>query len=461
TSQWELLEFLKSCGFHVNPDVRLCKNFTEIKEFIKYCTEKRDSLPYEIDGVVCKVKEFADQACLGFTSKAPRWAIAYKFPPEEKITLLKDIAVQVGRTGALTPVAKLLPVFIDGSTVSRATLHNIDEVCRKDIRVGDTVIVRKAGDVIPEVLGPVLNLRPETAVPWNMPKNCPSCGSTVVKDGDNVVVRCVSLHCPAQAKERLLHWVSRGAMNIDGMGEEIVGRLIDNGLLENVSDFYRLNEFDLATLDMGRVNKSGESIRLGNLVACKLLAAIQNSKKLPLSRLLFGLGIRHVGKNTAVEICKAFPSMEKLMAASEEELSVTEGVGVKIAESLYAFLRTHANVIVIESLKILGLNMKEPQGGFRTSLVGGYAPSAELCEIKPFEGKTCVLTGTLEKSGLSRRVAEDYLKALGAKVTCSVSTKTDYVIAGVKAGSKLTKAEKWGVKVLDEDAFLNLLKWVK
>ncbi|MCF0104864.1 MAG: NAD-dependent DNA ligase LigA, partial [Eggerthellaceae bacterium] len=351
TSQWGLLEFLKFCGFHVNSDVRLCKNLTEVKEFIKYCTEKRDSLPYEIDGVVCKVNEFADQNYLGFTSKAPRWAIAYKFPPEEKTTLLKDITVQVGRTGALTPVAEFKPVFIDGSTVSRATLHNIDEVRRKDVRVGDTVIVRKAGDVIPEVLGPVLNLRPADAVPWNMPDICPSCGSPIVKDGDDVVIRCVSLHCPVQAKERLLHCVSRGAMDIDGMGKEIVGRLIEKNLLKDVSDFYRLSEHELASLDMGRTNIAGESIRLGKLVASKLIAAIENSKKLPLSRLLFGLGIRHVGKNTVVAIAKAFPSMDKLMTASEEELSVTEDVGEKIAESLYRFLRTPANVQVIESLK--------------------------------------------------------------------------------------------------------------
>ncbi|MFR7493985.1 MAG: NAD-dependent DNA ligase LigA [Adlercreutzia sp.] len=255
--QWELLQWLRKAGFHVNPDVRLCATAEEVRGFCRECLDRRESLPYEIDGVVVKVNDFARQRAMGFTARAPRWAIAFKFPPEEKTTLLRDITVQVGRTGALTPVAELVPVVVAGSTVARATLHNLDEVHRKDVRVGDTVIVRKAGDVIPEVLGPVLSLRSPEARIWEMPSVCPSCGSPVVRDPGEVAFRCISIDCPAQALERLLHWASRGALDIDGMGEEIVSRLVESGRVADVVDYYSLSEEELASLDMGRVKADG------------------------------------------------------------------------------------------------------------------------------------------------------------------------------------------------------------
>ena len=332
--QWELLQWLRKAGFHVNPDVRLCTTAEEVRGFCRECLDRRESLPYEIDGVVVKVNDFARQRAMGFTARAPRWAIAFKFPPEEKTTLLRDITVQVGRTGALTPVAELTPVVVAGSTVARATLHNLDEVHRKDVRVGDTVIVRKAGDVIPEVLGPVLSLRSPEARIWEMPSVCPSCGSSVVRDPGEVAFRCISIDCPAQALERLLHWASRGALDIDGMGEEIVSRLVESGRVADVADYYSLSEEELASLDMGRVKADGEPVRLGHTVAKKLVAAIEASKGRSFARVLFGLGIRHVGKTTAEAIAAAYPSMDALAAAGEDELAGVYGVG-SVGRDLY------------------------------------------------------------------------------------------------------------------------------
>ena len=278
TGQFEFLQWLGAAGFHVNPDVKLVTTREEVRAFCEQALEHRDDLPYEIDGVVVKVNSFAQQAAMGFTARAPRWAAAYKFPPEEKTTLLRDITVQVGRTGALTPVAELEPVVVAGSTVARATLHNEDEVRRKDVRIGDTVIVRKAGDVIPEVLGPVLALRPDDAAEWSMPEVCPSCGSPVIREEGEVAYRCISIECPAQALERLVHWASRGAMDIDGMGDEIVGRLVESGRVTDVADYYSLDEDELARLDMGRVKQDGEPVRLGHTVAAKLIAQLEASK---------------------------------------------------------------------------------------------------------------------------------------------------------------------------------------
>ena len=282
--QAELLEWLGACGFHVNPDVTRCKTREEVHEFCQRAVERRDDLPYEIDGVVVKVNSFTRQAAMGYTARAPRWAMAFKFPPEEKATKLIGITVQVGRTGALTPVAELEPVSVAGSTVARATLHNEDEVRRKDVRIGDTVIVRKAGDVIPEVLGPVESLRPADAREWRMPPECPSCGSPVIREEGEVAYRCISIDCPAQAQERLVHWASRGAMDIDGMGDEIVGRLVESGRVTDVADYYSLDEVELSLLDMGRVNKEGNPIRLGETVAKKLVAQIEESKTRPFAR---------------------------------------------------------------------------------------------------------------------------------------------------------------------------------
>ncbi|MFR5000139.1 MAG: NAD-dependent DNA ligase LigA, partial [Slackia sp.] len=356
SGQWELLQWLRDCGFHVNPDVKLCDTPEEVRAFCESVAEKRAILPYEIDGVVVKVNSFAMQRELGFTAKAPRWAIAYKFPPEEKTTLLRDITVQVGRTGAITPVAELEPVRVAGSTVARATLHNIDEVHRKDVRVGDTVIVRKAGDVIPEVLGPVASLRPEGARVWQMPETCPSCGSPIVREEGEAAFRCVSMDCPAQALERLLHWASRGAMDIDGMGEEIVARLVESERVRDVADYYSLTEYELATLETGRVNKEGEPIHLGSTIAAKLIASIEASKTRPLARVLFGLGIRHVGKTVGEQLAAAFPTMERLMDADEERLAEVDGVGGVIAQSVRSFFANADNREVIRRLERMGVS---------------------------------------------------------------------------------------------------------
>lgn len=443
-SQWGLLQWLREAGFHVNPDVRLCHAEEEVREFCRACLERREALAYDIDGVVVKVNDFALQDDMGFTARAPRWAIAYKFPPEEKTTLLRGITVQVGRTGALTPVAELQPVTVAGSVVSRATLHNEDEVHRKDVRVGDTVIVHKAGDVIPEIVGPVLSLRPEGAREWRMPGTCPSCGSPVVRDELEVVVRCESIDCPAQAAERLKHWTSRNAMDIEGLGEEIISRLLESGLVADVADFYHLTEYDLSTLDMGRVNKDGEPIRLGGVMAKKILAAIEESKGRPFARVLFGLGMRHVGRTTAEAIVKAFPSMEALRLATEEQLAGVDGVGEVIAHSVVAFLKTPDNIQVIERLARHGVAMAEE--------------AAADALPQTLAGLTFVLTGSLVQSGLTRTEAGDRLKALGAKVSGSVSKKTSYVVAGEAAGSKYDKAVALGVPVLDEAAFLHIIE---
>ena len=444
--QWELLQWLRKAGFHVNPDVRLCATAEEVRGFCRECLDRRESLPYEIDGVVMKVNDFARQRAMGFTARAPRWAIAFKFPPEEQTTLLRDITVQVGRTGALTPVAELVPVVVAGSTVARATLHNLDEVHRKDVRVGDTVIVRKAGDVIPEVLGPVLSLRSPEARIWEMPSVCPSCGSPVVRDPGEVAFRCISIDCPAQALERLLHWASRGALDIDGMGEEIVSRLVESGRVADVADYYSLSEEELASLDMGRVKADGEPVRLGHTVAKKLVAAIEASKGRPFARVLFGLGIRHVGKTTAEAIAAAYPSMDALSAAGEDELAGIYGVGPKVAHGMWLFFRTPDNTSVIERLRAAGVTMAD-----EAVAVGEEVPQV-------LAGLTFVLTGTLAHSGMTRDEAGARLKAMGAKVSGSVSKKTSFVVAGENAGSKYDKAVALDVPVLDEAQLLNLLE---
>ena len=443
-TQWELLQWLRDCGFHVNPDVKLCATPAEVHAFCEDVAEKRSVLPYEIDGVVVKVNSFTVQRELGFTAKAPRWAIAYKFPPEEKTTLLRDITVQVGRTGAITPVAELDPVRVAGSTVARATLHNLDEVHRKDVRVGDTVIVRKAGDVIPEVLGPVLSLRPEGAMPWEMPASCPSCGSPIVREDGEAAFRCISMDCPAQALERLLHWSSRGAMDIDGMGEEIVARLVESERVRDVADYYSLTEYELATLETGRVNKEGEPIHLGSTIAAKLIASIEASKTRPLARVLFGLGIRHVGKTTGEQLASAFPSMAALMEATEEQLAEVDGIGDVIAQSIWAFFANKDNREVIRRLERMGVSMEDATAGEEVP--------------QTLAGITFVLTGSLVESGMTRDEAGARLKAMGAKVSGSVSKKTGYVVAGEAAGSKYDKAIALGVPVLTEADLLRLLE---
>ena len=437
SSQWEFLGWLRDCGFSVNPNAARCTSAAEVHEFCANALARREELDYDIDGVVVKVDSFANQAALGFTARAPRWAIAFKFPPEEKRTVLRQIRVQVGRTGVLTPVAEFDPVLVAGSTIARATLHNIDEIRRKNVRVGDTIVVHKAGDVIPEVVGPVLELRPTDAVEFQMPQTCPSCGSRVVREEGEVAYRCVSIDCPAQATERLIHWGSRGAMDIDGLGIEIINHMVDDGLLRDVADFYdTLTEEALAQVSVGRQSVDGEDIVVGKVIAKKVMAQVQESKGRGLSRVLFGLGIRLVGANVAGLLAKRFGSMRALMLASAEEIAQVDGVGPKIAASVEDFFAVEKNVEVVERLRKAGVLLEEA------------APADDVPQT--LAGLTFVLTGTLEKYG--RADAGARLKAMGAKVAGSVSKKTSYVVAGANAGSKLDKAESLGVAVLDEAA---------
>jgi DNA ligase (NAD+) len=440
--QSEALEWLRRAGFKVNPDVVACADADAVHAYCASAFERREGLPYEIDGVVVKIDSLAVQDELGYTSKAPRWAIAYKFPPEEKTSVLREIRVYVGRTGALTPLAVFDPVVVSGSTIARATLHNEDEVHRKDVRVGDTIIVRKAGDVIPEVVGPVLGLRPPGAQEWHMPGRCPSCGSPVWHPADEAVARCTNVACPAQRLERLLHWASRGAMDIDGLGYEITRRLVTQGLLHDVSDYYALTIEQLASLDTGRIKKDGTPVVLGEVVAAKIMANIEASRHRPLSRVLFGLGIRHVGSTVAEALTARFSSIEAIASATFEELAAVDGIGPVIAGSLRAFFDNPDNLDVIGRLGDRGVELAEVR--------------AVPARPQTLAGLTFVLTGALE--GYTREQAGDALKALGAKVASSVSKKTSFVVAGTDAGSKLDKALQLGVPVLDEAGLLHILE---
>lgn len=449
-SQWEFLNWLRSCGFNVNPHARRCLSAQEVHDFCAQALEQRGDLNYDIDGVVVKVDSFASQEALGFTSRAPRWAIAFKFPPEEKQTVLREIRIQVGRTGVLTPVAEFDPVTVAGSTIARATLHNLDEIRRKNVREGDTIIVHKAGDVIPEVVGPVLSLRPADAVEFQMPATCPSCGSPVIQEEGEVAFRCVSIDCPAQAVERLIHWGSRKAMDIDGLGDELINRMVEEGVLSDVADFYdKLTEETLASMPTGRVydtdtadHLSGDSIPVGHTIAKKVMVQVEESKTRGLGRVLFGIGMRHVGANVAELLAQEFGSIQALATAPVEKIAEIPGIGPKIAESVHEFFSISENVAVIERLRQAGVMLEEEK------------PENELPQT--LAGLTFVLTGTLEH--FTRDEAGAQLKAMGAKVSGSVSKKTSFVVAGEAAGSKLTKAESLGVPVLDEAALQQILE---
>ena len=442
TTQWQFLQWLRDCGFNVNPNAARCTSAREVHEFCANALAHREDLDYDIDGVVVKVDSFDGQAALGFTARAPRWAIAFKFPPEEKRTVLLEIRVQVGRTGVLTPVSEFDPVLVAGSTIARATLHNIDEVRRKNVRVGDTIVVHKAGDVIPEVVGPVLELRPEGSVDWEMPSACPSCGSSVIREEGEVAYRCVSIDCPAQATERLIHWGSRNAMDIDGLGDEIVSRMVEQGLLTDVADFYdKLTEEALSEVSCGRQTVDGDDIVVGKTIATKVMAQVNESRDRGLARVLFGLGIRHVGANVARALATHFRSMQALMTAAPEDIAAIDGVGPKIAASVHEFFSIKKNVAVVERLREAGVVLEEEV----------EEPDAP----QTLAGLTFVLTGTLQN--YKRTEAAKLLEAMGAKCTGSVSKKTSYVIAGEAAGSKLTKAEQLGVPVLDESALVQIL----
>lgn len=449
-SQWEFLNWLRSCGFNVNPHARRCLSAQEVHDFCAQALEQRGNLNYDIDGVVVKVDSFASQEALGFTSRAPRWAIAFKFPPEEKQTVLREIRIQVGRTGVLTPVAEFDPVTVAGSTIARATLHNLDEIRRKNVREGDTIIVHKAGDVIPEVVGPVLSLRPADAVEFQMPATCPSCGSPVIQEEGEVAFRCVSIDCPAQAVERLIHWGSRKAMDIDGLGDELINRMVEEGVLSDVADFYdKLTEETLASMPTGRVydtdtadHLSGDSIPVGHTIAKKVMVQVEESKTRGLGRVLFGIGMRHVGANVAELLAQEFGSIQALATAPVEKIAEIPGIGPKIAESVHEFFSISENVAVIERLRQARVMLEEEK------------PENELPQT--LAGLTFVLTGTLEH--FTRDEAGAQLKAMGAKVSGSVSKKTSFVVAGEAAGSKLTKAESLGVPVLDEAALQQILE---
>lgn len=439
SSQHEFLEWLRTAGFSVNPNIRVVDSEAAVHEFCKNALEHRCDLDYDIDGVVVKVDDFAIQAELGFTAKAPRWAIAFKFPPEEKTTILRNVAVQVGRTGVLTPVAEFDPTTVDGSVVSRATLHNYDELARKDVRIGDTIIIHKAGDVIPEVVGAVLSLRPPEARIPEVPTTCPSCGSPVFRDG--AFLRCDSAECPAQLQTRLEHWVSRGAMDIDGLGTKIIENLVASGLVKDAVDFYKLDVATLAEVSTGDEKKDGSPRVFGAKNATKAIEQIEASKQRPFESVLFAIGIRNIGKTTAEALAKAFKTMDALMEASEVQLCQVDGIGEVVAQGVEEFFDTKDNRDLIERLREVGLQMAIDESDAKPQTLAGL---------------TFVLTGSLEH--YDRATAEELLRAYGAKASGSVSKKTSYVVAGPGAGSKLRKAEELGIPVLDEDALVKIIE---
>ena len=428
------LEALKEWGLPVEPHWKRCRGVEELLAFCREWDEKRRTLDFDTDGVVIKLDRLDLRARLGTTSKFPRWAIAFKFPAEQKTTLLKSIEVNVGRTGAVTPFAVLDPVFVSGSTVSMATLHNADDIARKDIREGDWVIVEKAGDVIPRVVAPIPSKRPAESTPWVMPTICPRCGSTLHRAEDEAVWRCENTSCPAKLQRGLEHFASRGAMNIEGLGESLIAQVIKAGLVRDYADVYALTTETLQELE-----------RMGKKSAAKLMLQIENSRSNALWRLIYGLGIRHVGERASQVLARAFGSMDALCAADEQQLQRTSEVGPVLAESVRSWFNEPHNRQLIDRLRAAGVNMEVPL----EERVAAEAP-------RPLSGKTYVITGTLE--AMSREEATAALERLGAKVTNSVSKKTTGVIIGTEPGSKAEKAQTLGVPMLDEAAFLELLK---
>jgi DNA ligase (NAD+) len=430
-THYEMLLLLRSLGFPVSPRTQLATGADELIAYHQAVGKERDSLPFDIDGVVYKVNSLALQRRLGFVSREPRWAVAHKYPAQEQMTTVESIDVQVGRTGKLTPVAKLAPVFVGGVTVTNATLHNEDEVHRKDVRVGDTVIVRRAGDVIPEVVAVVPDKRKHAAPLFKMPHKCPVCGSEAVREEGEADYRCTGgLFCGAQRKQAILHFAQRRAMDIEGLGEKLVDQMVEGNVIKTLPDLYRLGLNALASLD-----------RMADKSAQNVLAALEKSKQTTLPRFLFGLGIRHVGEATAKDLARHFGKLDAVMDASEEQLLEVPDVGPVVAQSIHTFFQQSHNREVVEQLRACGVTWEEAEPAAR-------AP-------KPLAGKTVVLTGTLPT--LTRDEAKDMLEAAGAKVAGSVSKKTDYVIAGAEAGSKLDKARELGVAVLDEEGLKDLL----
>jgi len=426
----ELLNVYIKLGLPVCPERRVMKSVVEILNFYNEVGAKRDSLPYDIDGVVYKVNSFAEQAKLGFVSRAPRFALAHKFPAQEALTTVLGIDVQVGRTGAITPVARLAPVEVGGVTVTNATLHNEDEIKRKDVRIGDTVSVRRAGDVIPEVVSVIKDRRPVNAREFIMPVRCPVCDSHIERLADEAIARCSGgLFCGAQRKQALVHFAHRRALDIEGLGEKIVDQLVDHHLVRTPADLYRLGFAALANLE-----------RMGDKSADNLIQAINKSRNTTLARFIFALGIRHVGETTAKDLANHYGSVHALMEASLEDLLMVNDVGPVVANSIVSFMQEAHNREVIEQLLASGLQLTVEEKEISAAVIG----------------KTFVLTGTFPT--LTRDAAKELLEKAGAKVAGSVSKKTDYVVAGTDAGSKLTKAEELGIAVIDEAALLDLLK---
>jgi DNA ligase (NAD+) len=424
----QVLKALQAVGFKVNPHHKLAHNLEQVMEFVNQTDTLRDKLPYEIDGVVVKVDRIGLQDELGFTGKAPRWAIAYKFAARAGETQIEDILVQVGRTGKLTPVAALKPVSIGGTTVSRATLHNMDEIGRLGVLIGDWVAVERGGDVIPKVVK-VLEDRPRGTREFHMPERCPECGGHVVRVEGEADHRCVNANCPAKLRESILHFASRGVMNIEGMGDALVNQLVDARQIKSVADIYDLTEDKLVALE-----------RMGKKSAQNILREIENSKKLPLERVIYGLGIRMVGERTAQFLAEHFGSMDALMAASEEELQAVNEIGPRVSQSIREFFDEPKNVALVERLRKAKLKFEGTKKERATTLAG----------------KTFVLTGTLARH--TRDEAKKLIEDAGGRVSGSVSKKTDYVVAGEDAGSKLDKAKELGVAVIDEKEMEKLVK---
>jgi DNA ligase (NAD+) len=434
TKHFDNLSLLESMGFPVEPNRLLGATIGDVIKFCDNWDEGRHKLDYQTDGVVVKVNERDMWNRLGATAHSPRWAIAFKYPPEEADTVMEDIHFDVGRTGAVTPVAWLKPVKLAGTTVKRATLHNAEQIKRLDVRIGDTVVVRKAGEVIPEVLSVKVEKRPANSQPFTYPTDCPICHTQLERIGQEVAYRCPNIYgCLAQIQRRIIHWVGRDAMDIDGVGESLIEQLVEHKLVNNPADLYKLTEDKLLTLE-----------RMGTKSAQNILAAISASKTRPLPNLIFALGIRHVGASGGELLAQKFPSFDRLMAASAEDIAEIEGIGPKIAAAVVEYFAHSQNVKLIDELKQAGVNME----------------SAESEEDKPqftqtLSGKTFVLTGTLES--MERHDAEKSIKLRGGKVSSSVSKKTDYVVVGASPGSKLARAEELGITVLDEAKFKQLL----
>jgi len=442
----DTLSRLRQWGLPVEAHWRVCRGIDDVIAFCTEWAEQRRALDFETDGVVVKLNDVERRKALGTTSKFPRWAVAFKFPAEQKTTTLRTIAVNVGRTGAVTPFAMLEPVFVAGSTISMATLHNADDISRKDIREGDTVIIEKAGDVIPRVVGPVLSLRPPHSVPWQMPETCPLCGTRLHREEDEAVWRCENTSCPSKLQRGLEHFASRGAMNIEGLGESLIAQLLASGLVKDYADVYGLRVEDLASLTATSTRQDGRTIerRFGEKNAVKVVEQIERSREAGLGRLLYGLGIRHVGERGAQVLAQAFGSVDAIAQAPAAQLEQAHEIGPVLAESVRAWFDAPANQQLLQRLREKGVRLEATE-----------AERARASASGPLTGKTYVLTGTL--ATMTREEATQAIERLGGKVAGSVSKKTTAVVVGAEPGTKAEKAQALGIAVLDEDAFRQLL----